>query len=99
MYAKANIAPPTDFNKVDNPYRQAVTASSNANSVAAAPTGFNQAAAAFTAATNATETKLRQAEEAIAKAKERGTQSVTHATNVGHTMDGIADENTEAGNE
>jgi hypothetical protein len=88
MNAKANIAVEADFNSADGVYRQAVTASSNASSVAAATDGFTRSAAAFTAAANAATAKRRQAEEAIAGAKSRMAQSVTHATNIGHIMDG-----------
>jgi chemosensory pili system protein ChpA (sensor histidine kinase/response regulator) len=97
--AKANLALPTEFNAADGVYRQAVTASSNANSVAAATNGFNQAAAQFTAAANAVGTKRREAEGAISRSKERRAQSVARATNIGRIMDGEIVEDTEGDNE
>jgi hypothetical protein len=93
--ARAHVAVQTDFNNADGVYRQAVTASSNANQVAAATDGFNRSAAAFNAAANAALTKRRQAEEAVARSIERSAQSVAHATNIGHIMDGITEDETE----
>jgi hypothetical protein len=92
--ALANVAVPDDFNRADGIYRQATTAF-NANSFGPATDGFNQAAAQFTAAANAVAARRRQAEEAVARAKANSAQSVTHATNVGRIMDGVA----EGGNE
>ena len=84
--AKAPIAVPTEYNRAEILYQQAMT-DFNAKTFAPATDRFNQSAQLFAASTKAAETKRGQAESALTKAKERAAASVALATSVGQALE------------
>jgi len=83
---RAPVAAPTEFNRAEILYQQAV-GDMNSKTFAPAAERFNQSAQLFTAAAQAAETKRGQAEAALARARERSAASVALATSVGQAME------------
>ena len=90
--ALAPVAMPTEYNQAEAVYQQGVTAF-NGKTYATAVERFNQAAPLFTTAARGAETKRGQAENAVARARQRSAESVALATNVGQSLEGNNESN------